>query len=220
METNLTEVWETIPNSTYAISNLGNVKRLPHFKIHNINKTLYLKKEKLLKPNKNNSKQYWRIAIFYDNGVKKIEAVHRLVAKMFIPNLHNYDCVNHLNGDKNNNTVTNLEWCSNQQNMTHRYEVLKKFSNPLGSKSNLAKLNEKEVFEIHKLIKQGDTLVSIAKKFNVCNTTISEIKAGRSWSHLGLFEYKKKKSEKFDKKLLGLRYSPTNGETHANFIIN
>ena len=216
METNLTEIWKTIPNSTYAISNKGKIKNTPHMRLHNINKTFYKTKEQILTPCNNNSKKYWRFTVFYNDGSKKTESIHRLVAEAFIPNINNYPYINHIDGNKDNNHAENLEWCTNQQNMDHRFGVLKCFSNTRGSACNFAKLNEEQVHQIAILLKQGNTLVNIGKQFGVGNTTISEIKSGRSWSHLNLFEYKKKKSEKYDKKELGLRYSPTNGETHAN----
>lgn len=49
--------------------------------------------------------------------------VHRLVAMTFIPNVDNQPCVNHLDGDKNNNTVDNLEWCSHAQNTKHAFDL-------------------------------------------------------------------------------------------------
>ena len=51
--------------------------------------------------------------------------VHRLVAQAFIPIVRNKSEVNHIDGNKLNNSIDNLEWCTQQENMTHRYEILK-----------------------------------------------------------------------------------------------
>lgn len=50
-------------------------------------------------------------------------SVHRLVAKHFIPNPYDYDCVNHKDGDKTNNKVSNLEWCTHTQNAQHALKI-------------------------------------------------------------------------------------------------
>lgn len=50
-------------------------------------------------------------------------SIHRLVAKHFLPNPYNHDYVNHLDGDKQNNNVTNLEWCTAERNANHALEI-------------------------------------------------------------------------------------------------
>jgi hypothetical protein len=196
------EEWKNIPNSNYAISNIGRIKSLSYKRLHNVNKTFYQTKEVILKQSNNNSKKYWRFCIKYNNGTKIYESIHRLVAKAFIPNNENLAQVNHIDGNKDNNCVSNLEWVTNQQNNEHRFKVLKAFPKA-GYKTSTKKLTEEQVKSIPKLLKIMSKK-DIAAKFNVKNTTISEIVSGRSWRYLNLFAQSKIKSEKY----FGLRYSP------------
>lgn len=199
------EIWKQIENSKYyAISNLGRVKRMSYKKLHNINKTFFITKEKILTQSINNTKKYCRICIKYNNDLLITKSVHRLVAIAFIDNSENKPQVNHIDGNKMNNFYTNLEWVTNQENMNHRYQKLKLFKTKRGSKCNLSKLKEQDMYVIAKRIKNKEKLKKIAKDFGVAPTTISEFKAGRSWNHLGLFEYTKRKQEKYNKKEMGL----------------
>ena len=61
---------------------------------------------------------YYRVNLNNKDG-GKTHKVHRLVALHFIPNPHNHRCVNHIDGNKLNNHISNLEWCSSQFNNIH-----------------------------------------------------------------------------------------------------
>ncbi len=56
------------------------------------------------------------------NGASNTLYVHRLVARHFVSNTHNYNVVNHIDGDKTNSNFKNLEWCSYSHNMKHAWE--------------------------------------------------------------------------------------------------
>lgn len=64
------------------------------------------------------------IVTFSIEGKLKSFGIHTLVAKQFIPNPNNLPQVNHKNGDKENNRVDNLEWCTAKENMRHAFDVL------------------------------------------------------------------------------------------------
>lgn len=86
--------------NNYAVSNFGNIKNI--------------KKNKLLTLNLNLNGYY--TYTFCQNGIKKTFEIHRLVALYFIKNPNNYPYVNHIDGNKGNNRVENLEWSFKSQN--------------------------------------------------------------------------------------------------------
>jgi hypothetical protein len=61
---------------------------------------------------------------------RKNKSVHRLVAKAFIPNPDEYDIINHIDGDKENNHYSNLEWCTHLHNITHAINTGVRFHSP------------------------------------------------------------------------------------------
>lgn len=118
------EIWNDIKGyeGKYKVSNLGRVKskaRKTKVGINNVKEIL--RGEKILKPLKL-TKGYLGIKLYKDLVGKTIK-IHRLVAEAFIPNTENKPQVNHIDGDKGNNKVNNLEWCNCKDNMEHSYEI-------------------------------------------------------------------------------------------------
>ena len=106
----------------YMIDELGNVKSLPRSRINNKGYKCTTK-ERILKPQIRNNYLFVRLS---KNGIKETYSVHRLVAKHFIPNPENKPYVNHIDGDRLNNRVSNLEWVSASENMLHSCYQLNK----------------------------------------------------------------------------------------------
>ena len=79
------------------------------------------RKNKYLKPIKNKC-GYYNISL-NKNKHRKECSIHRLVAETFIPNPNNYPVVNHIDGNKSNNNVDNLEWCTYKHNMKEAYRL-------------------------------------------------------------------------------------------------
>lgn len=106
------EIWKDINGyeSIYQVSNLGNIRCL-HFGNKNSNVI------KNLKASFNNA-GYLKIELHKD-GKRKMFYVHRIVANAFIPNPNNLPQINHIDGDKTNNKISNLEWVTSKENINH-----------------------------------------------------------------------------------------------------
>lgn len=111
------EVWRSIPNyeGYYIVSNLGKIKSLERT-LQFGNRTR-IKPEIILKPFINNC-GYECVDLYKNKKVKKCK-VHRLVASAFLDNPKKE--VNHKDGNKLNNSVINLEWCTHSENHKHSY---------------------------------------------------------------------------------------------------
>lgn len=105
------EIWKDIPEyeGLYQVSNFGRVKS---FKRKGNNK------ERILTASNNNTKKYWKVQLSKKDKIKHF-SVHKLVALAFIPNPENLPCVNHKDENKDNNHVSNLEWCTYQYNTNY-----------------------------------------------------------------------------------------------------
>lgn len=154
----MTEVWKEIhgTNGKYFVSNKGNVKSVNGPLRAFIN---YL---------------YLAVNIRCGEAGKRfarLKYVHRLVAEAFIPNTQNKPQVNHIDGNKLNNNVENLEWATADENQKHRVEVLGKGSagenNPMYGKSGANGPKFK------------DYILQIDKESNVVNRFESALEAAR-----------------------------------------
>lgn len=123
-----------------------------------------------------NNSGYKRVYVF-----KKRFFIHRLVAERYIPNPENLPQVNHIDGDKLNNSVENLEWVSESGNQQHRYYVLKK---DLGSKNANSKLNEEDIKTIRKCNENGESGRSLSRRYKVSQTLIRNILSRKAWKHI------------------------------------
>ncbi len=120
---------------------------------------------------------------FFKNGRNFRKYVHRLVAEAFIPNPENKRQVNHIDCNKLNNDVKNLEWCTSSENANHA--IIHGLFNPRGETNPTSKLSESDVNIIRKYLKDGIiNHKQISNIFNVSRSAITDISRGRTWSHL------------------------------------
>jgi len=167
------EIWKEMPNfnGIYMASNTGIVKSLDHFcKSKNGGKRIQI--GRVLKTTIS-KKGYFQISLSL-NGTRLHTGVHRLVALAFIPNTLNLPQVNHKDGNKLNNNIENLEWCTNKENCIHA--VKNNLHNPnYGEKHHMSKLKNSDISNIIDRIKNGETMSLIAIEFNMSVTAVSNI---------------------------------------------
>ena len=123
-------MWKKVPNtSIYYANEKGQIKSIDHK--HNAGRGYYIRKGRILKPTLN-SHGYLCVGITYEGEEQKTVPVHRVIAQTFIPNPENKPQINHIDGNKQNNSVNNLEWCSPKENIIHAYKTgLNKGSKPM-----------------------------------------------------------------------------------------
>lgn len=165
------EIWKTIPEyEDYEVSNLGRVKS--HKKWNDG------KQERFLKPKLENT-GYLKICLNKNNKTKYFY-IHRLVLLCFIGK--NKFSVNHKNGIKTDNKLTNLEYATHSENMKHSFKM--GLHNLKGEKNTQAKLNGNQVVKIRKMYKTKKYYQrDIAKIFKVDRKTISDIVLYKSWNY-------------------------------------
>ena len=150
------EVWKNIKDyeNLYAISNYGKIRSC----ISN----------KVLKPVKMNT-GYYRISLC-KNKNKREFYIHRLVAQHFLNNNKNLTEVNHIDGNKSNNCVTNLEWCNRKYNIEHSIKIL---GNKFGKRRPVQCLETNRIFS---------SLTEASKYYNKSTSNLCSLLKGTSKS--------------------------------------
>ena len=168
------EIWEYVylkGNKTkYMISTMGRVKNS--------------KTNKILQPALYDG--YLKVGL-YHKGKMYSRKIHRLVAKAFIentyPNIKNE--VNHIDGNKTNNNVDNLEWVSRKENIRHAFKIGLNHG-AKGIKNYFAIYDEEIIHQVCSLLKQGLKIKEITKKTKVSKDTVHKIYKRKQWKHISI----------------------------------
>ena len=175
----LVETWKDIPEfrGSYQVSDMGRVRsvdRVVTFKDGRKRKF----KGKVLKPHLSN-RGYERLSLSND-GRYNTETVHRLVLETFEPHVNMNDLeVNHMDGNKLNNHLTNLEWVTRYDNMSHAHDT--GLINNIGERHPNAKLSNADVLEILQRLDTGELHENIALDYGVGKSCIGKINIGAIW---------------------------------------
>lgn len=180
------EIWKEIeyPFKGIRISSFGRIRLLPS-KFHYEGK---------ITTGSADTCGYKVATVSGPDGIKKSFKVHRLVAIAFIENPNNFPQVNHLDGNKTNNKIENLEWCTASENQLHAIKIGLRIKNPWnkeninraarGSRHGNASLTEKDVLEIRSLRSSGISPQKLAEKYGVRRCAIWMIVTKKYWTHI------------------------------------
>lgn len=156
---NLNEIWKDIKGyeGLYQVSNTGKIKSL---------KFNHSNKEKIIKGNKENLG--YLVVTLYKDGNRKNFKIHRLVAEAFISNPKSLPQVNHIDGNKQNNRIDNLEWCTAKENTIHAHKI------GLANDDN-KKIKVKQYDLNGNFIRTWDSILEAGENLNIDNSSIVKV---------------------------------------------
>jgi len=165
------EIWKPIFDGTYEVSDHGNVRRGKDCRSH---KRGFVLKNLLC------ASGYY-VVNFYIERIRKTHNIHRLVAEAFMGPCPEGKEVNHIDGNRLNNVLSNLEYISHRENMKHASELglLRR-----GVRNRNAKLIESQVREILSLRNSGLSSIEIGLQYGVHSTNIRQIWKRKAWKHV------------------------------------
>lgn len=172
------EIWKDIPNfeGLYQASNLGRIKSVKRYYIqfngYGFYKHSY--KERILSQQKN--KNGYMIINLSKNCKKYTKLVHRLVAQAFLENKMNYEEINHINGNKQDNRVDNLEWCNRLYNQREAEKLnlvkspirIRGYGNPLNKSIVMIDNDNKILKEFYSITQASETIGCTLKHLSYC----------------------------------------------------
>lgn len=168
------EEWRAVAGfeGCYEVSNIGRVRSLDRI-VFRVDGTPVVRQGQIIRPGVagGRNKKY-PYATLRQNGKSIGRLVHRLVASAFIPNPLNLAEVNHIDGIKTNNVVSNLEWMTPADNKRHASSL----GLYTGSKP---KISDDDVATIRQMRTSGAKTAALANAFNVSESLIYAIVSGR-----------------------------------------
>lgn len=177
------EIWKPVKHyeSYYEVSNKGNIRSIERIVVLPTHQ--YLKRQKIIKQFKDR-RGYFHVKLYNGFGECKSLTTHRIVALTFIDNPEGLIEVNHIDHNKHNNHVDNLEWITRSDNIKHSY-IHRDPKTYKGSGNKNAKLTEEQVKNIRKEYKNNKiTYKELAYKNNVGVTLIGYIVNNKVWKHV------------------------------------
>ncbi|PZQ55753.1 MAG: HNH endonuclease [Novosphingobium pentaromativorans] len=167
------EEWKPVPGyeGIYSVSNFGNVRR-------ELSRT-FAKAGSILKASLRNGYPFVQLC---RDGVRTSTSIHRLVAEAFIGPCPTGKCVNHIDANRQNNRINNLEYVTQTENVEHAYAL--GLRDARGSGNGQALLTESDVRAIRDGCTRRGDQTALARRYGVSPSTIRDIVKGRTWQHV------------------------------------
>lgn len=188
------EIWKDIPGyeTLYQASNLGGIRSMEHLVLRTNGRMIKPKKYWFYKGRNlklNTDREGYIRCTLSKSGKTRRYLVHRIIAMTFIPNPQGLPQINHIDEDKHNNRIENLEWCTTNYNLSfnggRKKRALTKTGKPnlLGSGENhyASKLKNGQVIDIYR---DQRNYKEISAHYNISITTVYNIKKKRRWTNL------------------------------------
>lgn len=172
------EVWKDIPGyeGYYQASTLGRIKSLERVEVTIIGSPKPIK-ERILKPSIGTTGYYF--LNLCKNRIPKLWKVHRIIGLTFLPKPDSYNVINHIDGNKLNNKINNLEWCTQAMNNNHSHKMGLIKNPPRGELHSMAKLTNSQANEIRAKYKPWIyTMSMLSREYGVDSSIISGIIMG------------------------------------------
>jgi len=174
------EQWKAIPNCNAEISDKGHIRSSP--------RTIKGRERKgIIRKTRLNQDGY-HILNLWINGKEQSKRIHQLVLQAFVGPPGEGEEVHHINGDKNDNRLVNLEYVTHVENLRHYWETDEAKVNCLrGSAHGMSRLTEQDVENMRNEYSHDDiSLVQLSKKYGVAPNTVGDAVKGKTWEHVAL----------------------------------
>jgi hypothetical protein len=172
------EQWRDIPKyeGYYQVSNLGRIKSLCRYRMGNGGSPTIVK-ERILKPK--TDRYGYLVCGLSKDGILIHATIHKLVANCFVINSDPYTNIqiNHIDGNKLNNTPENLEWCDSKHNQSEALRLGLRGGNPYRARVDSRPINQ---YYRANLIKTFENLASASRETGILKSAINNCLAGRS----------------------------------------
>lgn len=161
-------MYKQIENLDYEINSEGIVRRISTKRI----------KKSFKRPD-----GYIGIQLYITKEKVKNYQLHRLIANAFIPNPDNKLYINHIDSNRENNSLNNLEWVTFEENVKHGYKS--GYASNKGSNNGFSVLTEEQVLEMRSK-RENDNLTyqQLATQYNVSYGCVAEIIQRKNWKHI------------------------------------
>ena len=176
-------IWKPVKGyeDYYEVSDQGEIRTIERYV--ELPSHRYMKKQKML-TQFDDGRGYKHVKLYDGKGNPKSFTVHKIVAITFIENFNNYIEVNHIDHEKHNNCVDNLEWTTRSENIKHSYRM-RDPKTYKGSGNKNSKLTEEEVTQMRKEYETGKfTYKKLAEKYSVGITLVGYIVKNQVWKHV------------------------------------